>query len=95
MEESRTEEEQNQREGKGLSTREWAEKIEYDPHKLFEKVQFLMCYDTMIIYYDTVINTVLQLFCSDINYLLTMDKLWQTRQAPSPLQLDQLSKDSK
>jgi len=44
------------------STREWAQEIDYDGQKLFNKF-----------------------FHSDIEYLLSMEKLWQKRRPPEPL----------
>ena len=64
-----------------LSTRLWAEKNEYDPVKLLEKVgKFLFAAGTRV-------KCLVQLFSSDIEYLLTMDKLWQSRRPPIPLSL--------
>jgi len=41
-----------------------------------------------------VINcAILQFFTDDINYLLTMDKLWQTRRPPVPLNIHCLPVD--
>uniref|UniRef100_A0A8C8HXB5 SUMO-activating enzyme subunit 2 n=1 Tax=Oncorhynchus tshawytscha TaxID=74940 RepID=A0A8C8HXB5_ONCTS len=55
---------------KRVSTKAWARSTGYDPVKLFNK---------------DYICVVLQLFKDDIQYLLTMDKLWKKRKAPLPL----------
>jgi ubiquitin-like 1-activating enzyme E1 B len=36
-----------------------------------------------------------KLFCDDIEYLLTMDKLWQQRTPPTPLHLDHLPQETR
>jgi len=63
-----------------ISTREWVSSCSYHPDKLFQKVWICImnCTSATTCY-------VKQFFVDDINYLLTMDKLWQTRRAPVPL----------
>ena len=79
------EEEMKQR----MSTRSWAEMNEYNSTKLFHKVGVVTftCYTGLIIWIS-------QLFYTDIQYLLTMEKLWQTRRPPTPLLLDSLPETS-
>lgn len=69
-----------------MSTRLWAEMNEYNSTKLFHKVSIVIfiCYTGLIF----------QLFYTDIQYLLTMEKLWQTRRPPTPLSLDSLPETS-
>lgn len=89
MEDGEKEEEKEEEvEGKRMSTRQWAESIEYDPLKIFHKVR---CTETSE---HRECLSVHQLFYTDIHYLLTMDKLWQTRQPPTPLSVNQLPCDS-
>uniref|UniRef100_A0A673AGT0 SUMO-activating enzyme subunit 2 n=1 Tax=Sphaeramia orbicularis TaxID=375764 RepID=A0A673AGT0_9TELE len=59
---------------KRVSTKDWARSTGYDPVKLFNKTHL----------------TQTSLFKDDIMYLLTMDKLWKKRKAPTPLDWQQL-----
>jgi len=70
-----------------VSTREWVTSSDYNPDKLFQKVEYDVCYS---LWY-----CILQFFTDDINYLLTMDKLWQTRRPPVPLNVGSLPVDGK
>uniref|UniRef100_A0A665TZ78 SUMO-activating enzyme subunit 2 n=1 Tax=Echeneis naucrates TaxID=173247 RepID=A0A665TZ78_ECHNA len=63
---------------KRISTKEWARSTGYDPVKLFNKVIV-----SQLIFLGS-------LFKDDIMYLLTMDKLWKKRKAPTPLDWQQL-----
>jgi hypothetical protein len=69
-----------------ISTRQWAENNDYNAHKLFQKVLhyiYLSCMN-IVVYF-------MQLFENDIEYLLSMEKLWQKRRRPTPLKLSTLS----
>ena len=48
--------------------------------------------DLCVIYYCEM-TLFFQLFKTDIEYLLSMEKLWQTRKPPVPLELDSLFTD--
>lgn len=57
---------------KRVSTRQWAQDVDYDPKKLFTKF-----------------------FEDDIKYLLSMENLWKTRKAPTPLKWNELPENGK
>ncbi|XP_069571259.1 SUMO-activating enzyme subunit 2 isoform X1 [Brachyistius frenatus] len=80
---------------KRVSTKNWARSTGYDPVKLFNKVRppknKITCCARRAERYFLLTSTLLpQLFKDDIMYLLTMDKLWKKRKAPTPLDWQQL-----
>ena len=68
-----------------VSTRQWVESKEYNAEQVFDKVGLFILY--VFCHFNVFF---FKLFVSDIEYLLSMEKLWQTRQPPMPLKAESL-----
>ena len=83
-----------------ISTRQWVENNHYDAEKLFQKVNNSFSHvlynrvsfsPTEFHFLYSFMFYLVQLFENDIEYLLSMEKLWQKRRPPTPLKLSSLS----
>ena len=71
-----------------ISTRQWAENNDTQAVSKGKHNRIMVMTTTMFL---CIFCSFVQLFENDIDYLLSMEKLWQKRRCPIPLKLNSLS----